>query len=170
MKSAQTTTDIFVYAFAVIVVGLILVFGAKKIIEIRNTGSEVEIMQFEKQLETLISSARGSGNEFIENLNLPAGFSEICFIDLDKSPSAPIQLTHPIIYDSWDAETQSNVFLVQNNKLKSFYIDNGVIKVSDNSVINCEKDNSAYICCKASDGKVKLKLSGKGRSVIVGEG
>ena len=176
MKKSQTS-DIFIYAFAIIVVGLILIFGAKKVIDIKNTGNEVELLNFKKHLETLISSSRGSGNVFNESLELPAGFSEVCFIDLELEQAkvtslTKFMITHPIIYNSWESQVENNVFLVQNNKLKSFYIKKEQIKLSGNPVGNCEIDNAkpkAYICCKVNNGKVTLVFRGSGRSVLIGE-
>lgn len=178
MRKAQLGSEIFVYILAILVIGLIVVFGYKKVVELREKGSDIEVLHFKKQLESLVKISMSSGNIFVEEMLLPKGFSKICFIDLTKSAdgklNAPTNKDYsPIIYDSWNAKNQKNVFLVQGPKIESFYIDEKKLLIGiarTTAPIKCSGNADSYICCDVNElGKIKLRFTGNGKSISISE-
>lgn len=169
-KQAQISSEIFVYVLAIIVIGLIVIFGYKRVTDISKSGNEIENLQFKKELESMIKNGMPAGNVFLEEYKLPPGFSKICFIDITKSaPSQQpdISVLPSMIYDSWNAKVEKNVFLVHQNKIESFYIDKERLEIGTVSG-ECKGDDVSYQCCETKNGKVELKLSGAGKKTIIG--
>ena len=152
------SSEVFIYILGMIVIGIIVIFGYQKIASLAQAEQKVEIPRFQKQLESLVKSAMGSGNLIKEDVVLPRGFGEICVVDLDKSASSSLQTTKPIIHDSWSDKVQKNVFLV-GKTTESFFIDK--IKPLDAT--------NNFVCIPLTDGKAKLKFEGKGGYTLVEE-
>ena len=171
MKLSQIASEVFVYALAIIVVGLILVFGYKKIIDVKNAGDDISIIQFKKQLESTISSASGSGNILIEDFILPIGFSKICFIDLNNE--IPLATSNPptglpiIIFSSWKDKVRKNIFLLKGSKIEQYYIDKDKIGISDNTGTLCTSWDNCYTCKDVTNGKVSITFIGKGKKTLI---
>ncbi len=159
MKKA-ISSEIFIYIFGMIVVGIILIFGYQKIAQLTEAQNSIEIPRLQKQIESLAKSAMGSGNVILEDVVLPKGFEEICIIDLDKAASTSLNTgtdedKRPIIYDSWSDKIQKNVYLV-GKKTESFYID----KLKPSGAVG-------VVCIKLTDGRAKLRFEGKGSYTLV---
>lgn len=99
MKRGQLLSQPFFYIFAIIVIGLILIFGFKYIGKILKTGCEVEVLDFVSDVQANVnelvalsygssfecSIVRASGQsdsrcEFV----LPDNVRGICFVDTTK--------------------------------------------------------------------------------------
>lgn len=172
MRSGQIGGEIFIYILAILIIGTIVIFGYKKAVELKEKGEDISVLQFKKQLESLIQSSMGSGNVFVEELPLPGGFSKICFIDRGKTNPSPEPSSDDLpslVYNSWKDDVDKNIFLLQGSKVESFYIDKDRLKVDASTKKNCKGDSDLYLCCNALNGKVKLKFSGKGRVTFIAE-
>ena len=166
MKSAQVSQNLFIYIFAILIIGLIFFFGYKKLISIKDTSNEVDIIKFKRSMQEVIASV-GSGNVFIEDMEIPADFYKICFIDLEKPAEKEFKDIYPLIYDSWSSNIKKNVFLLRNNNLQSFYFDN--IKIAEQDGITCFGKASTYLCCDSVNDKVKLRFSGRSAVTYIGD-
>lgn len=100
MKRGQLLSQPFFYIFAIIVIGLILVFGFKYVGKVLNTGCQVEVLDFTGDVQAKVndlvalsygssfecSVVKGSGQsnsrcEFV----LPDNVRGICFVDPTKT-------------------------------------------------------------------------------------
>ena len=88
----------FVYIFAIIVIGLILVFGFKYIGKVLKTGCQVETISFTRDLQSEVnqikalsygssaqcSFSRGGNTGTSCEIILPDNVETICFVDAKK--------------------------------------------------------------------------------------
>jgi hypothetical protein len=86
---------------------------------------------------------------------LPAKYTEICFVDLDATPSDEFEQIHPRMYEAWVSKTQ-NVFLVP---MEEAPIDIGNIYVGP----------SGYLCLTIAGGRLALRLEGLGDRAAITE-
>lgn len=156
MKKSQTAAQIFVFLFALIVTSAILLFGYNMIKGLLEKEKKTELLMFERELSSeinLISSEYGS----IKNLNLqlPSGFTGICFIDSTKVSGGECATKYPLIVDAWN--TGNDVFLVPNGRV-SFDV---------NTTIRFENENMQSLNIFAAGGRAKIVLEGKGGFVLI---
>lgn len=166
---AEVSSSVFLYILAVIVIGSILIFGYKRVMDITKSGDEIQVLEFRKFIENHINNGLGSGNELVEDITLPTGFSELCFVNLKQTPDDTIKsdLKNDLIFDSWKAGIEKNVFLVRGNKIESFYVDKERLVIGDEGS-NCNGVLDYSLCCNVKDGKIELRFTGKGKKVMVG--
>ena len=158
MKSQ--VNQIFLYIMAIVIFGLILVYGGKEVIELINRGKTVSYMQFRIILEREISGSKSYGNVDVVKFVVPDGVEDVCIIDIGES--ADDSIGHKVVYDSWSSRVKSNVFLLPvTEQNEPFMLED--IEVIDNN-------NKRYVCIKPSQGRINLRLEGTGKKVKVSEG
>ena len=84
-KKAMGVGEVFVYIIAALTFALIMIFGYKAINQFLEKGQQVEFVQFKTELESSVKkiySEYGSVREV--RYRLPSGYTQICFVDLDK--------------------------------------------------------------------------------------
>ena len=77
----------FVYIFALIVGALILVWGGKTVLDLLQTGSQVNVGTFIKSLEEDVAAYKnfGEGSRTTKKVDFPQEITYICFLDLEKT-------------------------------------------------------------------------------------
>ena len=146
------------YILAVLIFGLIVIFGYREISNLMQKQQQVDLINFENNLKDVIkrlSSSYGDKKVYdTENpLKVPSGYNKLCFIELDKPKTGYVSSSnYPLIYNSWDDNVQANVFL--DDAKHSFYADN----------ITIEPDNSK--CFDITNG-LRIELEGIGGSTKV---
>jgi len=153
---AQIQTQIFVYILAVVIAGLIIGFGAYWIIKITKAARAAELEQFGQGLASKIGMINYESMKTY-NLQVPTGFGEACFIDLNQKAKASGDGLDkkPVIYSSWNSNVKKNFFFYPNGA-DSFYIGNITI------------DNPAgFLCLNISYGMLSFRAKGLGHSVRI---
>lgn len=151
MKKSQVS-NIFVYLLTIIVVSFILIYGYTQVAKIREQGKKAAYLKFKTELESLVEASISYGNVRLEELEVPGGYREVCFVTTDSTPS--IGSEYPIIANSVTSGAKKNVFLVENIAKESFFIDK--IKVSGD-----------FICILNTAGRLNIRLEGKGDHVEI---
>lgn len=119
-----------------------------------SKADQVLLIQLKKQIADAVQKT-DYGSVTQQNLLLPNEFNELCFVDLGKSANNDLNDEQPLVYDSWKDNVHVNMFLIKDKTdVDSDYI--GSIKLID---------SSGYFCTKAFQGKVSLRLEGKGKYV-----
>ncbi|MCK5107103.1 MAG: hypothetical protein KAQ83_00065, partial [Nanoarchaeota archaeon] len=109
-RKAQIQTQIFVYVLATIIIGAILLYGYRSIFMMREKGEQIDLISFKTEMqEEVIKMSNDYGSARALTFRTPSSFSEVCFIDLSKTPNADIKDNHPLVYESWVDDT-ANVF------------------------------------------------------------
>ena len=163
MRKAQIAGQIFIYVLAVVISGLIIIYGYKAILSFRETSEKTSMIKFQKDLENKFEEmATSYGDVEIATFDI-ANVNEVCFVNtswigkLDK----PWPITaNSIIKSSVESNVQKNAFLCPDCTT-SFYV--GQI-----SVINPTTPTSdGFYCFKVSAGSFKVRLEGMGKYVKV---
>jgi len=174
-KNAQVQSEIFMYVIAMVVVGLILLFGYTAVRDFSKSAEQVALIQFEKDLESTFHTISTSyGKVEIKQVEIPGGFDTVCFHDL-REISHPGELyflkddlnkpiEYPVITDNIRSGTHKNLFLVGGLNIESFYV--GEIYV-DNTHLAVSQASPGFICFKEKQGRVEFKLVGEGDQVRV---
>lgn len=85
-RKGQMLSQPFVYIFALVVGALILVWGGKTVLDLVNTGSQVDVGNFVKSLESDVAAYKnfGEGSKTSRKISFPNNINYICFLDLEK--------------------------------------------------------------------------------------
>jgi hypothetical protein len=164
-KKGMDANQAFLYIAAVIIVGLVFVFGVRAIFSLQDSAENIQKVSFVRDFEADITKI---STEFraikVVDLKIPSRYSEVCIIDLSKTP--PASGLQPLILAEWsDAQSallsgqeydMKNFFLLSDNTLEeSFYVPKIVI------------ENPGYLC--VSGNAVSLTLTGQGSTTLVAE-
>jgi len=171
-KKSMMVGQIFIYSLSLIVVGLILVFGYKIIMEFLVNSNTVEQLQFEKNVKSMVRSYSSEwGSVGYKKLVAPSSVKEICFTDYNSQAMTLTDCNDPtntdfylFIEDSYGDPSipreKKNLFLIgaSSNFIESYYVGN----VSLGAACN-------YLCVKSERGAFSLKIVGKGDHVELAE-
>lgn len=155
-EKGQIYSQIFIYILTIVLISFILVYGYNAVQNFKKRAEEVSCLKFRNDLQNAvegISSEFGSIKR--KDLQLCNGYSKVCFVESFEKPNLPAYVD-PIIKDSVLSNTGKNVFLIGNLARESFYA----------GKISVEPD---VICVTTVNGKVSLKLEGKGNHVLLEE-
>ena len=155
LKRGQISS-VFIYIFAVIVIGFILIFGYRYITDVNKTIKDTDLIFFQKQITSdikAISSDFGSTKKV--SYSSPA---DLCLFDLDKKDNIldnlPIDF-NPLIKDSVNSDVKKNAFLVSNKIFESFYVG------------DLEIDEPFYQCLTPVAGKISFTIEGAGNKALI---
>jgi len=149
-----------------------MIFGYNAVMGFLHSGEQVQFVQFKSDLENSVKKIYTEyGSVRIEEFNLPAQYSKICFIDMDAEPNPQLATQNQVAYSIWqDAResrtefdqtfvgydnTDENVFLTPESPVK--------IKVFRLSIEN------DFLCLPVINGKFTLVLEGKGDRTEISE-
>jgi len=109
---AQVQTQIFVYAIAAIVVTLIMIYGYTAIQKMREQAEDVAYIKFKTDLENAVKtlSYATPGDVDKLELQLPKGYREICFVDVEKAATNNGAFVNRPIISSSVGTAKENVF------------------------------------------------------------
>jgi hypothetical protein len=158
--SGQIQGQPLIYMLSVIIMALILIYGYTAVNDLLKKQEYVSSLKFETYLQSEFEKiSRQFGSTKIIRLNVPAGYKEICFIDLSEPEHTDLDAggtdAHPVIYHSWKEGNKKNVFLVKKITEKLIYA--GTIKIA----------NPYYFCLDTSSSIARLKITGGGDHTIV---
>ena len=154
MKHAQLYSQIFIYVLTIALVSFILVYGYNAIQNFKDRAEQVSCLKFKNDLQNAIeSTASDFGTVKKKDFKLCGKYTQACFVESFASPDLPYKVD-PIIEDSVRSNSEKNVFLVEGIAKESFYA--GKISVDPD-----------VLCINAVDGKISLRLEGKGNHVVL---
>lgn len=154
MKKSQIQSQIFIYVLAMVLVSMILVFGYKAINNFRDRAEKVACLKLKNDLTNAVEGIIGDyGTVKKKQFDMCSNYNQICFVESQGEVNLPNNVD-PIIKDSVLDKTGNNVFLVDKIAEETYNI--GKISVDPD-----------VLCIKTRDGKVMLKLEGKGNFVII---
>jgi len=156
MKKAQmSTSQIFTYILALVVASLILLYGYTAISKMRSQTDTVSILQFKTDLTNAINSiSYDFGSVEIKKLNMPTGFNQVCFVDINNVAS--VTITEKLIKDSVESQSKNDIFLLGNGNVEPMQV--GGITIEN-----------SYKCINSVSGKVSIQLEATGKSVLISQ-
>jgi len=168
MKRAQIIGQVFILILAAAVFIMILLYGYKAVSQFSERSKQVAFVSFEEDFKKAVKDASldYGGVKKLE-LTLPSGYQELCvFCSPDFKSSwtgcnnivspeyQQLQQDHPLLVESWNGgKSAQNVFLVPFAE----------------TPINIDRVEVATVgfCTNVIQGRVTLKLEGKGDRVVV---
>ncbi len=159
---------------------MILLYGYNAIRDFAKKAEDVTYLKFVNSLENAVRQSSGYGDISIKDFTL-SGYEKICFVDLSDAAvtaaSGKDLCTSgkddydPVICDGWQDRKQ-NVFLKPMAptpiKVWTITVDGGDSDIEEDTS-TCSGEKCFYRCFDISNGKLRLKLEGKGNRVIVSE-
>lgn len=178
MKSQ--VSHVFIFALGIIILALILFFGYKVILELREKGEETELIHFKTKLLNDIKTTK-EGDVKIETYTIPRGYREVCFV---RDPIGLIW--HSEFHDEWGSnwlnkepeisnaivdKVKDNVFIIGESKVDSLFIGDIELGTCCDSISSAP---SGYIgnpysvnCFEIKNSKLNIKIEGRGDSVLI---
>ena len=147
-NKSSSQKHIFGYVIAGAVI-LILVLLA--VLQFSGKGKS-DVMGFKGELESDFSSRSLTG-AVVKDYELPSGYNEICFTDMDDVEAVNV-VDNSIIQGNVVRGVYRNVYLYGEDKKTSFYVDGLNLGYFP-----------YYACAKAEGGKVEVELTSNGNEV-----
>lgn len=181
-KKAEVASQIFVYIIALVVVGMVIVFGYKAIKNFASRSDEVALIKFKTEVETTFKQVSSSFNTIkAVDFDVPSGYEEMCIVNLDAhqkiSDFQDSEFTYnPILFEG--VQEKKNLFLVKGIFVEQFYVGKVALDIDPGNSFNnpdaCSgdgkegpQDTGYLMCVPVKNSKVKFKLKGKGDKVFV---
>ncbi|MEM4259659.1 MAG: hypothetical protein QXG00_00325 [Candidatus Woesearchaeota archaeon] len=156
-KKSQIVGQVFIYIFAIIVVGFLALIGANLFKKITIEKCNIQETSFISNINKYIDIYSDYGSVHKEILQAPCNSKEICFVSTNKiGANGIIPNQYPIIKDSVEDGVQMNIFLVTSKETKPLAYSEKL-----------EVDNG-FLCISVGRG-LKLTFTGNGQTTIVSE-
>ncbi|MBW2996774.1 hypothetical protein KY349_00365 [Candidatus Woesearchaeota archaeon] len=166
MKKAQVAGQIFIYITAIVIVGLIIVYGYSAIKGFTERGEEVEYITMQKSVENAVKSiASDYGSVKRPDIDVPGKYELVCFVDkglseeaietsdICQSRAGREKYHQPIVCSGWKTG-RNNVFLIPDGS-ESFDVGNIVM------------EHGNFLCFDVFNNKINLQLTGLGDRVEI---
>lgn len=161
-RRAQIQGQVFIYILAIVVVGLLLLFGTRSIISILHQACDVQEVQFKTTLETVITQSIPFGSSSNEYLDAPCDFVQVCFADtsvLIDPAAAAMSADNFFINNALASHVRRNVFLVRSDASINtrLFFEPAVAVAAPSNIV----------CVNKTNGKFGVFLEGKGKNVMI---
>lgn len=162
MKRAQGPSQMFVYIITLIVIGLMLYMSVKWIGGIQSTAKEIDVASLKSDLENSFESIKYKPYSMsTESFVIPDGINTVCFLDatFPQKMLRPIcdpgnnSEFDPLMCNDWH-DNQSVVFRPSDIVTRPIYLED--VRVGE-----------GYLCFEVQQGKINVRLEGKGNAVKV---
>ena len=162
MKRGQILGQVFILILASIVFILILLYGYRAISQFTHRSEQVALIDFENDFKNAVKGiSLDFGSVKRLDVNVPSRHRQLCVFctPLAGYPGCNLgpgfqnfRVEHPLLVESWEGGSQ-NVFL---------------LPLADTPLLidRVEVINSSF-CTKVVQGKVSLRLEGKGDRALV---
>ncbi len=156
MNKKSQIGQVFIYLISTLVIILVLYFGYNAISGITKKQQELSFVKFQTSLKDMVSyTSSDYGTVRVEDFYVPSTFTEVCFVDphlITTRDSSPILQSYPVIIDSVESGVLADVFALQAGA--PFYIEK----------INVTGD---FLCVPVTNGKIRIRIEGKGDSAQI---
>ena len=178
-KKGMIVGQIFIYSLSLFIVSLILIYGYMVISDFIGSSSNVELLQFQKNIENYVKSySTEYGSEGYKEISTPGNIITICFTDYYSMSSSlnscsGLTTTYEVIEDSYltdglsmGARERKNIFLVdaKGEVTNSYYLGNVSVVPQLGGPLSCN-----YLCIDSLQGKFHIRIKGKGVGVEIAD-
>ncbi|MFH0979072.1 MAG: hypothetical protein V1837_07275 [Candidatus Woesearchaeota archaeon] len=163
MVSKRGDSYTVLYCAVVVLVGLIVIFGFRSIVQLNQSAQDVKVLQFITSLDEDAQTMSAKLGALMQSTySLPGVVKEVCFADLLASPESIGSVdigNYPFIKRSVESGSGKNVFLVGDKFFGSY------------SVPSLNLGDGVMFACLNAEGKVlsvALRDSAKGTVLVKG--
>lgn len=154
MRKGQVQSQVFVFIIGLIIVSMVLLLGYKMINFFGKNAKEVNYEQFKSDLIGEISKISDEyGSLHKVDIIVPVDFTDVCFINSNITTVNPDDISDPLIRDSVESKTESNVFLMDPKLKETLFINN--------------METEEPLLCFENDGKIKITIEGMGDHALL---
>lgn len=154
MRKKAQAQQIFTWIIAIVMMSLLILFGYRSIVSLKDRGEQVKYLEFKNDLTSTFETTMDYGSERRVSLSAPSGYNEVCFVSFEGGIDLGLMDDYPLIKDSVEfqlgKEVTENVFLVESVAENSFKVDN--LRVDGN-----------FLCIEVRSGKINFRVAGFGR-------
>lgn len=177
MNKYAQTTEIFYFILAIIVIGLLLLFGVRYIMELGEKVEQIDLVRFKIDLEGYaqeIAPVYGKWQKL--ELAVPSGIEKVCFVQLEtfsgmslyKQQQGLCTKGHEdynfLMCQAWQDDSGRNVYTDPFDELEiGIYL--GPLEVSGEDI----DDEQYYLCAGTTDHYLHIKMIGYGDRVLIEE-
>jgi hypothetical protein len=162
-KKGDLMSQPFIWIFMIIVIGLIVVFGGKALLDVMDFGCSVEstklVKDFKDNVDQMYSFS--SGSKDIYTMLVPSGMTGVCFVDastgLDLSDIPDDDLREIIEIKLSAGDLDENMFFIGEDK--ECLIDSAIVKKL--------KTPTGVTCFNLARGSFKFVLENAGDNVLI---
>ncbi|MBW2989102.1 hypothetical protein KY358_02155 [Candidatus Woesearchaeota archaeon] len=141
----------FVYLISLFVLAMVLLFGYKAMGSAQRKKDQALLIRFKSQLTSDIRALKGDyGSLRTKFYDLPSGFDELCFVDLQDVDTSYI-LEKPLIKDSVTSGINENIFLIGKGRIENIFVEGLALT-----------NFPYFVCLRPNSGRIKLKIEGSG--------
>lgn len=157
MKRGQILGQVFILILASLIFILILVYGYRAISQFSNRSEQIALIDFQNSMSNAVKAiSLDFGSVKKLELTTPTRYQQLCVLCSTSetcAPSPEFSQAHPLVFESWQGGSQ-NVFLVP---------------LSETPILldRVEAQDGGF-CTPIIQGKVTLRLEGKGDHALVG--
>ena len=168
MKTSQIHGQIFIYILTLVLVSFILVYGYNAIKNVQTNAHKISCLKFWNDLRNAVEIVSSDfGRIKKEDIEVCVPYKKVCFLEtydfknvVKSNPRSNVPIDQ-IMKDNIKSETGKNVFLVDQVSKEWFY--------AGNISINPQSTTVDVMCLNAINGRISLKLEGKGDHVLLSQ-
>ncbi len=167
------TSEIFFFILAIVIIGLLLLFGVKYIMELGSKVNQIELVQFKTDLESYADEYRPVFGKWKKlTFSVPVGILKVCFVQHETFNDAALYYQgeglckkdhedyNLFMCNAWQDDTSRNVYTDPFDELE-LGIDLGAIEVGT--------ADQNYLCIDTSDHVLQIRIEGKGDRALINE-
>ncbi|MEK6939651.1 MAG: hypothetical protein AABX31_02895 [Nanoarchaeota archaeon] len=161
--------QVFIFIIAAITFAMILIFGYRTITGFLKSGEDVAFVQFKTGLESSVKKIYTEfGSVRVERYSTPLGYSQICFVDMDKPYDPDLCKLDQYACSVWKIASDSgkgyegvdeSVFLTPPAPVP--------IKVYRISVEDSKEND--FLCLPIKQGAFTIVMEGRGDKTLLSE-
>ncbi len=168
-KRGQVANQVFIYMLAAILFGLVLTFGTKAILNIKEKADYIDAINFKNEMESAIDGIAPTQDRQTKTFTVPDKYRQVVFLDMTfggenncgnhgTKCSKVCNLANPklprVICDAWESNLTQTVFTIPIGEIP--------IKTTRIEPINSTNGKPGYLIVNVTGGKLKLVFRGKG--------
>ena len=167
------TSEIFFFILAIVIIGLLLLFGVKYIMELGSKVNQIDLVRFKTDLEGYADEIRPVYGKWRRiEMDVPTGIDIVCFVQLSTFTESPLYIEQEglcqkddsdydfLMCQAWQSDTTRNVYTQPFDEL-DVGISLGALEVGD--------ANTNYLCIDTSSNSMKIKMTGEGNKLLLEE-
>lgn len=169
-KRAKAQAEhIFLYVATIVVVGIVLLFGYKAIMTVKNTGDQAAFLNLKHSFQEEIDRHSTFGRIGTIDFSIPQEVVKVCFVDAAQYCSSPpcpsssdLEAQSALLADAVASNSRSEA---EKGKVENVFLfrDDGIMEGVAADPLTVQNG----ILCSTVQGKLSLRLSGLGKTTKV---
>jgi hypothetical protein len=163
---------VFTYIAAILVIGLLVVFGYKAIDMMLSKQCDAKRVLFEKDLLDFIDQYSDYGSVQEELMKAPCNAKEICFANASLCPNDPNNPYYPPISNSYYPAADSVITASVEDCKANIFIKSEFTETLMNPTKFSGKialEGEPLQCFKVNNGQIRLVFTGLGSKIKIGQ-